>query len=110
MHRRLEFDLFVQRFPRDITEDHELDEEESATCPPLNFGEAVIVLPGTGGNADQISRFFQTLYEGLTREQRAWLPYDDPDTMFPLVFNPFNDALNKDHKVMMALITPELYQ
>jgi len=26
--------------------------------------------------------------------------------MFPLVFNPFNDALNKDHEVMMALITP----
>jgi len=69
MHKRLEFDLFAQRFPRDIAEDHELDEEESATRPPLNFGEAVIVLPGTGGNADQVSRFFQTLYEGLTREQ-----------------------------------------
>jgi len=26
--------------------------------------------------------------------------------MFPLVFHPFNDALNKDHEVMMALITP----
>ena len=26
--------------------------------------------------------------------------------MFPLVFNPFSDALNKDHEVMMALITP----
>ena len=26
--------------------------------------------------------------------------------MFPLVFHPFNDALNKDHDVMMALITP----
>jgi len=106
MHKRLEFDLFAQRFPRDIAEDHELDEEESATRPPLNFGEAVIALPGTGGNPDQVSRFFQTLYEGLTIEQRAWLPYDDPDTMFPLVFNPFNDALNKDHEVMMALITP----
>jgi len=58
------------------------------------------------GNADQISRFFQTLYEGLTREHRAWLPYEDPDTMFPLVFHLFNDALNKDHQVMMALITP----
>jgi len=102
MHKRLEFDLFAQRFPRDITEDHELDEEESATCPPLNFGEAVIVLSGTGGNADQVSRFFQTLYEGLTREQRAWLPYDDPDTMFPLVFHPFNDALNKDHEVIVG--------
>jgi len=106
MHRRLEFNLFAQRFPRDIAEDYELDEEESTTRPPLNFGEAVIVLPGTGCNADQVSRFFQTLYEGLTREQRAWLPYDDSDTMFPLVFHPFSDALNKDQKVMMALITP----
>jgi len=106
MHKCLEFDLFAQRFPRDITEDYELDEEESATRPPLNFGEAVIVLPDTGGIADQVSRFFQTLYEGRTRGQRAWLPYDDPNTMFPLVFHPFNDALNKDHEVMMALITP----
>jgi len=71
MHKRLEFDLFAQRFPRDIAEDYKLDEEESATRSPLNFGEAVIVLPGTGGNADQFSRFFQTLYEGLTREQRS---------------------------------------
>ena len=55
MHKRLEFDLFAQLFPRDITEDYELDEEELATRPPLNFGEAVIVLPGTRGNADQIS-------------------------------------------------------
>jgi hypothetical protein len=108
MHKRLEFDLFAQHFPRDITEDYELDEEESATRPPLNFGEAIIVLPGTGGNADQVSRFFQTLYEGLTREQRAWLLYDNPDTMFPLVFHPFNDALNKNHEVMMALITPRV--
>jgi len=52
MHKRLEFDLFAQRFPRDIAEDYELDEEESATRPPLNFGEAAIVLPGAGGNAD----------------------------------------------------------
>jgi len=52
MHKRLEFDLFAQRFPRDIAKDYELDEEESATRPPLNFGEAVIVLPSTGGNAD----------------------------------------------------------
>jgi len=34
------------------------------------------------------------------------MPYEDPDTMFPLVFHPFNDALHKDHDVMMALITP----
>jgi len=26
--------------------------------------------------------------------------------MFPLVFHPFSDTLNKDHEVMMALITP----
>jgi len=57
-HKRLEFDLFAQRFPRDIAEDHELDEEESATRPPLNYGEAAIVLPGTGGNEDQVSRLF----------------------------------------------------
>jgi len=52
MHKRLEFDLFAQRFSRDIAEDHELDEEESATRPPLNYGEAAIVLPGTSGNED----------------------------------------------------------
>jgi len=68
MHKHLEFNLFAQRFPKDIAEDYELDEQESATRPPLNFGEAVIVLPGTGGNVDQVSQFFQTLYEGLTRE------------------------------------------
>jgi len=33
MHKRLGFDLFAQRFPRDIAEDYELDEEESATRP-----------------------------------------------------------------------------
>ena len=43
MHKHLEFNLFAQRFPRDIAKDHELDEEESATCPPLNYGEAAIV-------------------------------------------------------------------
>jgi len=106
MHKRLGFDLFAQRFPRDIVEDHELDEEESATRFPLNYGEAAIVLPSTGGNEDQVSRFFQTLYEGLTKEQRAWMPYEDPDTRFPLTFHPFDDALNKDHDVMMAIITP----
>ena len=47
MHKCLEFHLFAQRFSRDIAEDLELDEEESATCPPLNYGEATIVLPGT---------------------------------------------------------------
>jgi len=106
MHKRLEFDLFAQHFPRDIAENHELDEEELATRPPLNYGEAVIALPGTRGNGDQVNRFFQTLYEGLTKEQRAWMPYEDPDTRFPLTFHPFDDALNKDHDVMMAPITP----
>jgi len=107
MHKRLEFDLFAQCFPRDIAEDHELGEEDSATRPPLNFGEAAIILPGIGGNADQVSRFFQTLYEGLTREQRAWMPYEDLDTRFPLVFHPFNDALNKYHDVMMGTYHPK---
>jgi len=106
MHKRLGFDLFAQRFPRDIAEDHELADEESATRPPLNYGEAAIVLPGTGGNEDQVSRFFQTLYEGLTKDQRAWMPYEDPETRFPLIFHPFNDALNKDTNLMMAVITP----
>ena len=61
MHKRLGFNLFTQRFPRDIAKDYELDKEESATRSPLNYGEASIVLPGTGGNEDQVSRFFQTL-------------------------------------------------
>ena len=67
MHKRLRFNLFSQRFPGDIAEDYELDDEESATRSPLNYGEAAIVLPGTGGNEDQVSRFFHTLYEGLTK-------------------------------------------
>jgi len=58
MHKRLQFDLFAQRLPRDITEDYELADEESATRPPLNYSEAAIVLPGTSGNEDQVSRFF----------------------------------------------------
>jgi len=102
MHKRLGFDLFAQHFPRDIAEDHELADEELATRPPLNYGEAAIVLPGTGGNEDQVSRFFQTLYEGLPKDQRA-LPYEDPETRFPLTFHPFDDALNKDHDLMMAI-------
>jgi len=106
MHKCLGFDLFAQRFPRDIAKDHELANEESATRPPLNYGEAAIVLPGTGGNEDQVSRFFQTLYEGLTKDQRAWMPYEDPETRFPLIFHPFNDALNKDTNLMMTMITP----
>ena len=46
------------------------------------------------------------MYEGLTRDERAWLAYDDLDSQFPLVFNPFNEALDTDHEVKMALITP----
>jgi len=38
------------------------------------------------------------------------MPYEDPDTKFLLTFHPFNDpfndALNKDRDVMMAIITP----
>jgi len=106
MHKRLQFDLFAQQFPRDITEDYELADKESSTRPPLNYGEAAIVLPGTGGNEDQVSRFFQTLYDGLPKDQRAWMPYEDPETRFPLIFHPFDDALNKDTDLMMAIITP----
>ena len=106
MHKCLRFDLFAQRFPRDIVEDHELADEESATRPPLNYREAAIVLPSTGGNEDQVSRFFQTLYDGLPKDQRAWMPYEDPETRFPLTFHPFDDALNKDNDLMIAIITP----
>jgi hypothetical protein len=55
MHKRLGFNLFAQRFPRDIAKDHELEEEESATRSPLNYGEAAIVLPSAGGKEDQVS-------------------------------------------------------
>jgi len=34
------------------------------------------------------------------------MPYDDPETRFPLTFHPFDDALNKDNDLMMAIITP----
>ena len=105
MHKRLGFNLFAQRFSRDIAEDYEQDDEESATRSPLNYGEAAVVLPGTRGNEDQVSRFFQTLYEGLAKDQRAWMPYEDLETRFPLTFHPFDDALNKDHDLMMAIIT-----
>jgi hypothetical protein len=84
MHKRLGFDLFAQRFPKYIAEDHELADEESATRPPLNYGEAAIVLPGTGDNEDLVSRFFPTLYEGLSKDQRAWMPYEDLETLSTL--------------------------
>ena len=34
------------------------------------------------------------------------MPYEDPEIRFPLVFHPFDDALNKDINLMMAIITP----
>jgi len=34
------------------------------------------------------------------------MPYEDPENKFPLTFHPFDDALNKDHDLMMAIITP----
>jgi len=34
------------------------------------------------------------------------MPYEDPKTRFPLTFHPFDDALNKDSDLMMAIITP----
>jgi hypothetical protein len=106
MHKRLQWDFFAQQFPRDIAEDYELAEDESATRSPLNYGEAIIVLPGTDSNENQIGRFFQMLYDGLSKDQRAWLPYEDLDSRFPLTFPPANDALNKDNDLMMAINTP----
>jgi len=34
------------------------------------------------------------------------MPYEDPNTRFPLTFHPFDNTLNKDHDLMMAIITP----
>ena len=106
MHKRLQFDFFAQQFPRDIAEEYKLADDELATRSPLNYGEAVIVLPGTSSNENQIGRFFQTLYDGLSKDQRAWMPYEDPESRFSLTFHPFDDALNKDNDLMMAIITP----
>jgi hypothetical protein len=50
MHKCLRFDFFAQQFPQDIAEDYELADDESTTRSPLNYGEAVIVLPGIGSN------------------------------------------------------------
>jgi len=33
------------------------------------------------------------------------MPYEDTETRFPLTFHPFDNALNKDHDLMMAIIT-----
>jgi hypothetical protein len=54
MQKRLQFDSFAQQFPQDIVEDHELADDKSATRPPLNYGKAVIVLPSTGTNENQV--------------------------------------------------------
>jgi len=54
MHKRLRFDFFAQQFPRDITEDYELADDESARRSPLNYGEAITVLPRTASNENQI--------------------------------------------------------
>ena len=83
-----------------------MGDDESATRSPLNYGEATIVLPGTSSNENQIGRFIQTLYDGLSKDQRAWMPYEDPETRFPLTFHPFDNALNKDNDLMMAINTP----
>jgi hypothetical protein len=106
MHKRLQWDFFAQQFPREIAEDHVLGDEESATRSPLNFGEAIIVLPGTEANEDQIGRFFQSFYNGLSRDHRAWVPYIDEENRFPLLFNFADDTLNQDNELMMAIITP----
>jgi len=34
------------------------------------------------------------------------MPYEDPETRFLLTFHPFDNALNKDNDLMMAIITP----
>jgi hypothetical protein len=83
-----------------------LVEDESATHLPLNFGEAIIVLPRTDANENQIDRFFQTFYSGFSRDHRAWMPYEDEQSRFPLLFHPADEALNKDNDLMMAIITP----
>jgi hypothetical protein len=77
---------------------------------PLNFGKAIIVLPGTEANEDQIGRFFQTFYNGLSREHRAWMPYIDEESRFPLLFNLADEALNRNNDLMMAIITPRTTQ
>jgi hypothetical protein len=87
MHKRLQWNFFTQQFPWDIAEDYELADDESATRPPLNFSEAIIVLPRTEANENQISGFFQNFYNGLSREHQAWMPYIDEESRFPLLFN-----------------------
>jgi hypothetical protein len=106
MHKRLQWNFFAQRFPQDIAEDYELAEDKSATRSPLNYGEAIIVPPGTDTNENQIGRFFQTLYNDLSKDHRAWMLYEDEESRFPLTFHPANDTLNKDNDLTTAIITP----
>jgi hypothetical protein len=106
MHKCLRWDFFAQQFPRDITEDYEVEDEELATHPPHNFGKAIIVMLGIEANEDQISRFFQTFYNGLSHEHRTWMPYINEESRFLLLFNLVNEALNKNDDLMMAIITP----
>jgi hypothetical protein len=58
MHKRLQWNFFTQQFPHDFADDYELTDDELATRPPLNFGEAIIVLPGTEANENQIDKLF----------------------------------------------------
>ena len=106
MHKHLQWDFFAQQFPRDIDEDYKLAEDELATRSPLNFNESIIVLPGTDANENQIGQFFQTLYNGLYRDHRGWMPYVDEESRFPVLFHPADEALNKTNDLMMAIITP----
>ena len=105
-HKHLQWVFFTQQLPRDIAEDYELAKDELATCSPLNFVEAIIVLPRTDANENQIDRFFKTFYNGLSRDLWAWMPYVDEESRFPLLFHPADEALNKDNDLMMAIITP----
>ena len=105
MHKRLQWDFFAQQFPQDIAEDYELAEDESATRSPLNFSESIIVLPGTDANENQIGRYFQAFYNGLSQDHRACKPYVDEESRFPLLFDLADEALNKDNDLMMAIIT-----
>ena len=59
-------------------------------------------------NENQIGRFFQTFYNGLSRDHWAWMPYEDEESKLPLLFHPADGALNKDNDLMMAIITPRV--
>jgi len=73
----------------------------SPLCLQISF--CINIILGTDANEDQIGRFFQTLYDGLSKDQQAWMPYEDPESRFPLTFHPLDDTLNKDNDVMMVV-------